>query len=161
MTVEDNWTAIQFNQPIPSFHPVPPTQLTPLRSQYDPYAVQEYGSYVVHHPNPYVEYPVGFDIYGNASGPSLYLGHLVGNLASGNRYPPSLHSIPSGPGAEFHQHAGFPSDFGQRPTPQFYYPAPPNMLISPQIPQHLSGSPLIPGSPAPYLGNFDHQVRHA
>jgi len=152
MTVEDNRTAIQFKQPIPSFHPGPPTQLTPLRSQYDPYPVPEYGNYMVQHPNPYVEYPVGFDIYGNVSGPSLYLGHLVGNLASNNRYPLPLQSIHSGPGTEVHHHPGFPYDFGQRPAPQFYYPTPPNMLISPQIPQHLPVSPLMSG--------FDQQVCH-
>ncbi|KAF8798039.1 ARM repeat-containing protein [Phlegmacium glaucopus] len=156
MTAEDNRTAIQFKQPVPSFHPGPPTQLTPLRSQYDLYSVPEYGNYMAQHPNPYVEYPVGFDIYGNVSGPSLYLGHLVGNLAPNNRYPLPLQSIHSGPGTEVHHHPGFPYDFGQRPTPQFYYPTP-NMLISPQIPQHLPVSPLIPGSSTPYLSNFDQQ----
>ena len=114
---------------------------------------------MVQHPNPYIEYPVGFDIYGNVSGPSLYVGHLVGNLASNNRYP--LQPMHSGPGPEVHQHPGFPYDFGQRPTPQYYYPTPPNILVSPQIPQHLSVSPLIQGSsPTHYLGNFDQQVRH-
>ena len=158
MTVEDNRTTTHFRSPIPSFHPGPPTQLTPLRSQYDSYPVPEYGNYMVQHPNPYVEYPVGFDIYGHVSGPSLYVGHLVGNLASNNRYP--LQPMQSGPGPEVHQHPGFPYDFGQRPTPQYYYPTPPNILISPQIPQHFSASPLIPGSSSThYLGNFDQQVR--
>ena len=108
---------------------------------------------MVQHPNPFVEYPVGFDIYGNVPRPSLYLGH-AGNLASNNRYP-----LQSGPGPDVHQHPGFPYDFGQRPTPQYYYPTPPNMLISSQIPQHLSVSPLISGSSTRYLSNFDHQVR--
>ena len=159
MIVEDNRTTTHFRPPIPNFHPGPPTQLTSLRSQYDPYPVPEYGNYMVQHPNPYIEYPVGFDIYGNVSGPSLYVGHLVGNLASNNRYPPQ--PMHSGPGPEVHQHPGFPYDFGQRQTPQYYYPTPPNILISPQIPQHLSVSPLIPGSSsAHYLGNFDQQVCH-
>jgi hypothetical protein len=107
---------------------------------------------MLQHSNSYVEGPGGFDIYGNVSGPSLY---LVGNLASNNRY--SLHP---GPGSEIYQHPGFPYDFGQRPTPQYYYPPPPNMLISPQIPQHLPVSPSIPGS-SRYPGNFDQQVSHA
>lgn len=154
MTIEDNRTATHLRQPIPSFHPGPPTQLTPLRPQYEPYPVPEYGSYMVQHSNPYVEYPVGLDIYGNVSGPSLYLGHLAGNLANNSRYP-----LQPGPGPEVHQHPGFPYDFGPRPTPQYYYPTPPNMLISPQIPQHLSVSPLVPGSSTRYLGNFDQQVR--
>ena len=157
MTIEDNRSASQFKQPIPIFHPRPPTQLTPMRSQYDPHPMPEYGGYVVQHPNPYVEYPVGFDIYGNVSGPSLYLGHLVGNLGSANRYPFSLQSIQPG---EVHQHPSFPYDFGQRPTLQFYYPTPTNILVSPQIPQHLSVSPLVPGSSPPYLGNFEQQVRY-
>jgi hypothetical protein len=151
MTLEDNRSATHFRHPIP-FYPGPPTQLTPLRSQYDSYPVPEYGSYMVQHPNPYVEYPVG---YGNVSGPSLYPGHPVGNLASNNCYPLQL-----GPGPEVHQHPGFPYDFGQRPMPQYYYPTPPNMSISPQIPQHLSVSPLIPGSSTRYMGNFDQQVCH-
>jgi hypothetical protein len=156
MTIDDNRTVTQFRPP---FHPGPPTQLTPLplRSQYDPYHVPEYGGYMVQH-SPYVEYPV-FDIYGNVSGPPLYLGHL-GNSASNIRYPHSLQSIHSGPGTEVH-HPGFPYDFGQRPTPQFYYPTPSNTLISPQIPQHLSVSPLTPVASTPYLANFDQQVRHS
>ena len=125
MTLEDNRTTTHFRPPIPNFHPGPPTQLTSLRSQYDTYPVPEYGNYMVQHPNPYLEYPVGFDIHRNVSGPPVFVG---------------------------------PFDFGQRP-PQYYYPSP-NILISPQIPQH-SVSPLIPGSSSTnYLGNFAQQVCH-
>lgn len=155
MPSDDNRTPTHFRQPIPSFHPGPSSQLTPLRSQYDPYPAPEYGGYMVQHPNPYVEYPVGFDIYGNVSGPSLYIGHLTGNLASNNRYP--LQPVHPGSGTEVHQHPGFPFDFGQR---QYYYPAPPSIALSSQIPRHLPISPLIPGPSTPYLGNFDQQVRH-
>jgi hypothetical protein len=175
MTLEDGRTATLFRPPIPRFHPGPPTQLTPLRSQYYPYPVPEYGNYTmvqaVQHPNPYLEYPVEFDIYGNVSGPSLYVGHLVGNLASNNHYYYPLQPIHSGAGPEpeVYQHPGFPYDFGQRPTPQYYYPTqaiPPNILISPQleIPQHLPVSTLTripgPGSYTRYPGNLDQQVCH-
>jgi hypothetical protein len=117
---------------------------------------------MVPHLNPYLK----FDIYGNVSGPSHYVGHFVGNMALNNRCP--LQPMHSGPGPEFHQHpAGFPYDFGQRPKPQYYYPSssptPPNSTLlseSPQNFQHLSVSPLIPGSSSThYLGN-DQQVRH-
>ena len=45
---------------------------------------------------------------------------------------PTLSPVPEYSSYMVHQHPSFPYDFGQRPTPPFYYPTPPNnILVSP------------------------------
>ena len=82
-----------FRPPIPIFHPGPPTQITMLWSQCGIYPRPQYGNNMVPHLNPYLEYPVGFDIYRNVSEPSHYVGHFVGNLAHNNCHPSFTISI--------------------------------------------------------------------